>query len=137
MIDIKKMPRVKQTPRKSTGGRRMMRTMKPSATPIIAKKKTRRYRPGTVALKEIRRYQQSTEVLLHRVPFQRLVKEIAQELKADVRFQTSAILAIQEAAEAYLVGLFGDCVLSAEHAGRVTIMPKDMRLARRIRGERA
>jgi len=69
-------------------------------------KKPHRFRPGTVALREIRRYQKSTELLLRRLPFQRLVREIAQEFKADLRFQSSAVQAIQEAAEAYLVGLF-------------------------------
>jgi histone H3 len=71
------------------------------------------------------------------MPFQRLVREIAQNYKADLRFQTVAVAALQEAAEAYLVGLFEDTNLCAIHARRVTIMPKDMSLARRIRGERA
>ena len=100
-------------------------------------KKPHRYRPGTVALREIRRYQKSTELLIRKLPFQRLVREIAQEFKTDLRFQGSAVLALQEAAEAYLVGLFEDTNLCAIHAKRVTIMPKDIQLARRIRGERA
>ena len=95
------------------------------------------YRPGTVALREIRRYQRSTELLIRKVPFQRLVREIAQEFKTDLRFQSSAVVALQEASEAYLVGLFEDTNLCAIHAKRVTIMPKDIQLARRIRGERA
>ncbi|CAE7212974.1 ch3-II [Symbiodinium pilosum] len=77
-------------------------------------KKTTRYRPGVLALREIRKYQKSTELLIRKLPFQRLVKEIAQEVKSDLKFQTQAILALQEAAEAYLVGLFEDtsyCVL--------------------------
>jgi histone H3 len=94
-------------------------------------KKPHRFRPGTVALREIRRYQKSTELLLRRLPFQRLVREIAQEFKADLRFQSSAVQAIQEAAEAYLVGLFEDTNLCAIHAKRVTIMPRDVQLARR------
>jgi len=94
-----------------------------------------KFRPGTVALREIRRYQKSTELLIQRLPFQRLVREIAQELNDHLRFQASSILALQEAAEAYLVGLFEDVNLCALHAKRVTIMPKDMQLARRIRGE--
>ena len=98
---------------------------------------TRRYRPGTVALREIRKYQKSTELLIRKLPFQRLVREIAQDFKTDLRFQSSAVLALQEAAEAYLVGLFEDTNLAAIHAKRVTIMPKDIQLARRIRGERA
>ena len=100
-------------------------------------KKPHRYRPGTVALREIRKYQKSTELLIRKLPFQRLVREIAQDFKTDLRFQSSAVLALQEAAEAYLVGLFEDTNLAAIHAKRVTIMPKDIQLARRIRGERA
>ncbi|KAJ8598744.1 hypothetical protein CTAYLR_010092 [Chrysophaeum taylorii] len=100
-------------------------------------KKPHRYRPGTVALREIRRYQKSTELLIRKLPFQRLVREIAQDFKTDLRFQGSAVLALQEAAEAYLVGLFEDTNLCAIHAKRVTIMPKDIQLARRIRGERS
>ena len=96
-----------------------------------------RYRPGTVALREIRKYQKSTELLIRKLPFQRLGREIAQDFKTDLRFQSSAVLALQEAAEAYLVGLFEDTNLAAIHAKRVTIMPKDIQLARRIRGERA
>ena len=100
-------------------------------------KKPHRFRPGTVALREIRRYQKTTDLLLRRAPFQRLVREVAQDFKTDLRFQTSAVIAIQEACEAYLVGLFEDTNVCAIHAKRVTIMPKDIQLARRIRGERA
>ena len=107
-------------------------------------KKFHRFQPGTVALKEIRRYQKSTELLIQKLPFQRLVREIAGDSKVilsplcgKVRFQSLAIKALQEAAEAYLVGLFEDTNLCAIHAKRVTIMPKDIQLARRIRGERA
>ena len=84
-----------------------------------------------------RKYQKSTELLIRKLPFQRLVREIAQDFKTDLRFQSHAILALQEASEAYLVGLFEDTNLCAIHAKRVTIMPKDIQLARRIRGERA
>jgi histone H3 len=105
-----------------------------SPCPIIP---PNRYRPGTVALREIRRYQKSTELLLRKLPFQRLVREIAQDFKSDLRFQSSAIMALQEASEAYLVGLFEDTNLCAIHAKRVTIFPKDIQLARRIRGERS
>ena len=107
-------------------------------------KKRYRYRPGTVALKQIRQYQKSTELLIRKLPFQRLVREIASDsevikspLCGKVRFQSAAVMALQEAAEAYLVGLFEDTNLCAIHAKRVTIMPKDIQLARRIRGERA
>ncbi|KAK0518252.1 histone H3.1, partial [Tilletia horrida] len=100
-------------------------------------KKPHRYKPGTVALREIRRYQKSTELLIRKLPFQRLVREIAQDYRRDVRFQSSAINALQEATEAYLVSFFEDVNLAAIHAKRVTIMPKDVALARRIRGERS
>jgi histone H3 len=99
-------------------------------------KRPHRYRPGTVALREIRRYQRCTNLLLRRRPFQRLVREIAQAHSADCRFQVLALEALQEAAEAYLVGLFEDTQLCAVHARRVTIQPRDMLLAQRIRGER-
>jgi len=94
-----------------------------------------RHRPGVVALREIRRFQRSTDLLIKMAPFRRLVREIAQERHANLRFESAAIMALQEAAEAYMVGLFEDTNLCAIHAKRVTIMPKDMRLARRIRGE--
>jgi histone H3/H4 len=90
---------------------------------------------GERALKEIRAYQKSTDLLIRRLPFARLVREIQQGLtRQSYRWQGSAILALQEAAEAHLVGLFEDCNLCAIHGKRVTIMPKDMQLARRIRG---
>lgn len=101
------------------------------------KRKPKKYRPGTLALKEIRRYQKSTELLIRRLPFQRLVREIAQRYKVDLRFQAAAIECLQEASEAYLTGLFEDTNLCAIHAKRVTIMPRDIQLARRIRGERS
>jgi histone H3 len=118
------MARTKQTARKSTGGkapRKQLATKaaRKSAPATGGVKKPHRYRPGTVALREIRKYQKSTELLIRKLPFQRLVREIAQDFKA------------------YLVGLFEDTNLAAIHAKRVTIMPKDIQLARRIRGERA
>ena len=204
------MARTKQTARKSTGGkapRKQLATKaaRKSAPATGGVKKPHRYRPGTVALREIRRYQKSTELLIRKLPFQRLVREIAQDFKTDLRFQSAAIGALQvrnenldisfsssqralcptethrlrledyftgagltvvtyssnflillftlellyltqllnilyllqEASEAYLVGLFEDTNLCAIHAKRVTIMPKDIQLARRIRGERA
>lgn len=100
-------------------------------------KKTHRFKPGTVALREIRRYQKSSEMLIRKLPFQRLVREIAIDFKTDLRFQAAAVEALQDAAESYLVGLFEDGNLCAIHAKRVTIMPKDIHLARRIRGEYA
>ena len=94
------------------------------------KRKAQRYRPGTAALREIRRYQKSSELLIRQMPFQRLVREIAQVHNPYLRFQSGMILALQESAEAYLVGLLEDSNLCAIHAKRVTIMPKDMQLAR-------
>ena len=137
-----KMARTKQTARKSTGGKapRKQLATKAARKSVPANggmKKPHRYRPGTVALREIRKYQKSTELLIRKLPFQRLVREIAQDFKTDLRFQSSAVMALQEACEAYLVGLFEDTNLCAIHAKRVTIMPKDIQLARRIRGERA
>merc|ERR1711971_681229 len=136
------MARTKQTAGKSTGGkapRKQLATKaaRKSAPSTGGVKKPHRYRPGTVALREIRRYQKSTELLIRKLPFQRLVREIAQDFKTDLRFQSAAIGALQEASEACLVGLFEDTNLCAIHAKRVTIMPKDIQLARRIRGERA
>ena len=89
-----------------------------------------RYRAGTAALRDIRHFQKSTALLIRKLPFQRLVREIAKDFKTDLRFQSAAILCLQEAAEAYLVGLFEDTNLCAIHARRVTIMPRDIQLAR-------
>ena len=101
-----------------------------------ANKTTRRYRPGRLALQEIQHYQRHTNLLMQKLPFQRLIREIAKRFKVDVRFRSSTLMALQEATEAYLVRLFEDTNLCAIHAKRVTIMPKDIQLARRIRGER-
>jgi histone H3 len=139
------MARTKQTARKSTGGKAPAkllatkaaqhgRAVKKAAPGTGGVRKPHRYRPGTVALREIRKYQKTTELLFRKLPFQRLVREIAQDFKSDLRFQSTAILALQEAAESYLVGLFEDTNLCAIHARRITIMPKDIQLARRIRG---
>ncbi|EPE34077.1 Histone-fold containing protein [Glarea lozoyensis ATCC 20868] len=100
-------------------------------------RKKRRYRPGTLALKEIRRYQNSTDLLMRKLPFSRLVREIANTLTPSgetMRWQSQAVMALQEASEAFLVHLFEDGNLCAIHAKRVTIMQKDIQLARRIRG---
>ncbi|ODM88486.1 histone H3.3, partial [Orchesella cincta] len=92
------------------------------------------YRPGTVALRQIRRNQKSTEMLIPKLSFQRLVREVVVRLAHNFRFQVLALEALQEASEAYITGLFEDTNLCAIHARRVTIMPKDIQLARRIRG---
>ena len=136
------MARTKQTARKSTGGkapRKQLATKaaRKSAPAAGGVKKPHRYRPGTVALREIRRYQKSTDLLICRRPFQRLIRELAMDFKGDARFQAPSVLALQEAAEAYHVGLFEDTNLCAIHAKRVTIMPKDIQLSRRIRGEKS
>jgi histone H3 len=134
------MARTKQTARKTSfsGFRAKALKTKVVRTDTSGVKKPHRYRPGTVALREIRKYQKSTDQLIRRMPFQRLVREIVQDqIKPDLCLQSAALMALQDAAEAYLVGLFEDTNLCAIHAGRVTIMPKDMQLARRIRGERA
>lgn len=137
------MARTKQTARKSVAGSKAPRKSTVASKSRLATdgaaategRKKRRFHPGTVALREIRRYQKDTSMLLRKLPFQRLVREIAQNHKSDLRFQSSALAALQEAAEAYLVGLFEDTNLCAIHAKRVTIMNKDMILARRIRGD--
>ena len=134
--------RTKQVARKAGGGkapRKQLATQaaRKSAPAPAGVPKPHRYRPGTVALREIRRYQKQTELLIRKLPFQRLVREVAQDFKLDLRFQPSATVALQEATEAYLVGLFEDANLCAIHTKRVTIMPKDIQLARRVRGERA
>ena len=139
----KEMARTKQTARKqtNTAGKAPRKSIasktaaRKSAPIEMGIKKPHRYRPGTVALREIRKFQKSTDLLIRKLPFQKVVREIAGEFKSDLRFQSQAVLALQEASEAYLVGLFEDTNLCAIHAKRVTIMPKDMQLSRRIRGE--
>ena len=136
------MAKQKTTPRKSDVGGKQPRQEIPTrparkTNPVSGGvEKPHRYRPGTIALREIRQYQKSTDLLIRKAPFQCLVREIAQDFKTDLRFQNAAIMALQEAAEAYLVGLFEDTNLCAVHAKRVTIMLKDIQLARRIRGEK-
>ena len=95
------------------------------------------YRPGTLTLHEIRKYQRSTELLIRKLPFMRLVQEVGQQFLQGVQFQGTAIMALQEAAKAYLISLFEDSNLCAIHAKCCTIMPKDIHLARRIRGEKS
>jgi histone H3 len=151
------MARTKTTARKSTGGgvkkprkqiplpsKSKLQTKSAKKTvPVTAHltsggiKKPHRYRPGTVALREIRRYQKTTELLLRKKPFQLIVRHITMQLaKTDFRYRASALEALQHSAEAYLVGVFEDSQLCAIHAKRVTIMVRDMQLARRIKGER-
>ena len=102
------------------------------------KPKPRRYRPGTVVLREIRRYQRMTELLIRREPFDQLVREIVQDLgRPTLRVSPAAVTVLHEAAEAHLVLLFEDTNLCTIHARWVTIMPKDIQLARQIHGERS
>ena len=134
------MAHTKQTARKCTGGKAPQKQLATKAARKCAPatgdiKKPHRYRPGTVALREIRRYQKCTDLLIRKLPFQRLVRELIQDVRGDLRFQSTALLAAQEASEAYLVGLFEDTNLCAIHAKRVTIMPKDIQLSRQIRKE--
>ena len=135
------MGRTKQTAWKSSGGkapRKSLRTKysKFGNAPWMSGglKKSMRFRPGTVALRQIRKYQKSTELLIRKIPFQRLLREISQKFKPDLRFQSTAILALQEAAEDYLVKMFEQVNICAIHAGRTTIQVKDIDLWRRIKG---
>ena len=128
------MARVKQTTTKKRISSQQSSSTRASARATGTKRRRYRYRPGTKALKEIRKYQKDTNFLLKKMAFQRLVREITEKNgRKDLRFQSTALLALQEAAEAYLVGLFADTNACAIHAKRVTIMPKDMQLALRIR----
>ena len=128
------MARMKQTARKTVGGKAPRKQLATKAArksaPTTGGKKKKK--TGTEALKEIRKFQKSTELLIRKLPFQRLVRAIAQEKKSDVRFQRDAILALQEASEAYLVNLFDNTQKCALHGRRQTIMPKDMKLAQII-----
>ncbi|CAD7926193.1 unnamed protein product [Amoebophrya sp. A120] len=105
--------------------------------PNIVVKHKKRAKPGEKALKEIRALQKSTDLLIRRAPFQRMVREIVHALdeKKQIRFQSQALVALQEASEAYMIGLLEDTNLCALHAKRVTIMPKDLHLAQRLRGD--
>ena len=99
-------------------------------------KKSFRWRPGTVALRQVKKLQKSTELLIAKAPFSRLVREIAEGHKAGLRFASSALAAIQEATEAFVISLLSDANLTALHANRVTALPRDLQLVRRLRGER-
>jgi len=130
----------KSSPRKALGSKKAKSAKKAKkaagGSGSSGVKKAHRFRPGTVALREIRRYQKGTELLLRKAPFQRLVRELTAAHKDGLRFQSAAVLAIQEASEAYVVSLLADTNLCAIHTRRVTIMPRDIHLARRLRGER-
>ena len=100
------------------------------------KKRKNYFRPGYLALNEIRHYQKKVHLLIRKLPFQHLVREITQRFSPDLRFRSATITALQEASEAYLICLFEDTNLCAIHTKRMMIMPKDIQLARHIRGER-
>lgn len=100
-----------------------------------ADKKTIRYKPGTVALRDIKAYQKKSDCLLQKAPFQRIVREIVGDIDTSLRMAPQSLIALQEAAEAYLVGIYEDANMCAIHANRVTLLRKDMELARRIRGD--
>ena len=117
----KRAPRIKERKRKQ------LKT--------ISDEKQRKTQKGMQALKEIQKYQTGTDLLIRRVPFQRLVKEIIQRQQGNLKLQSTAVLALQEAGEAFLVGLMEQANLCAIHAKRVTIMPWDIQLARRIQGD--
>ena len=137
------MPKTK-TAAKAKGSKKMpakgkgSKAIKKSAPAAggVKERKARRNKPGTVTLREVKKYQKSVENLIPRAPFQRLVRSICSDLDAELRFQSQALVALQEASEAYIVGVFEDTNLCAIHAKRMTVMKKDMDLARRIRGDR-
>merc|ERR1712065_72153 len=113
-------------------GAKVAKKQQPGAT-----KRAFRYRPGTVALREVKKLQKSTDLLVARAPFARLIREVASGFNNQkLNFQASAVSAIQEAAESYIISVLSDANLCALHANRVTAMPKDLALARRLRGER-
>lgn len=112
------------------------RPRRPGQTHGSPAQRKRRFRPGTRALQEIRKYQATTNLLIRKLPFSRLVREIAISLfpRGNLKWQAQGIMALQEAAEAFLIRMFEDAYLCAIHCKRVTLMPKDLWLARRIGG---
>ena len=134
------MARTKHTGRKDEVGRKRSTFAKKQPRSQtgqdMMQQQPHRYRPGTVALREIRRYQKSTELLIRKLLFQRLVHEILQGYGVGYGVTPAMMMALQEAAEAYLVQLLEDSNLCAIHVKRITIQPKDIQLARQIRRER-
>ena len=135
-----------QGSKKMLSSQKVKKSSKPIAKKVVADAKSneakamkeakRRFKPGTVALREIKKYQRDVSNLIPRAPFQKLVRSICSGVDNELRFQSQALVALQEAAEAYVVGLFEDTNLCCLHANRQTVMKKDMELARRIRGDR-
>ena len=110
---------------------------RPRCPPKGKVRKKRRFRPGTVALKQIKRYQKSTELLIRKLPFQRLVREVSHQVSRDkgvdpFRYQSTAILALQEASEDFLVRMFSQCNDICIHGKRVTVQQKDIQLWKRL-----
>lgn len=129
------MTRSKSQPQKHAGIIRTTKTSVDGSTTTTTTKSTKhKFHPGTVALREIRKYQKSTETLIPKRTFQRLAREISENIKPDLRFKSTALLALQQAAEAFLVEVFEDTNLCAIHAQRVSVNPEDMKLAMHIRG---
>jgi histone H3 len=131
------MARTKQTARKSTGGKAprkqlATRAARKFATPTGCTKKPFRYRPGTQALREIRRYQKTGDLLLKKTPFGRLCREIGQRKYSDLRFTSDAKITCQQCTEPYMTTLFDHGNLLAIHANRKKVIPKDIQLAQRI-----
>ena len=109
----------------------------PRHPPSGRPRKSRHFRPGTQALRQIRKYQRSTELLIRKLPFQRLVREVSQEVSKDLgvdpfRYQSTAILALQEASEDFLVRMFSQCNDICIHGKRVTVQQKDIQLWKRL-----
>jgi histone H3 len=130
----------KQTACKSTGQKAPQKQLATKAAHKYAPatggvKKLCCYHPDTVALQEIRRYQKCTELLIHKTPFQCLVRELTQALRGDLRFRPTLLAAAHKDSKAFLVGLFEDENLCAIHAKRVTFMPKDIKLSQHIQME--
>jgi histone H3 len=128
------MARTKQTVSKSS--KSIAKKAKKATTGAAGVKRVHRFRPGTVALRQIKKLQKSTDLLMRKAPFQRLVRQLAAAHKDGLRFAASALAALQESTESYVISLLADANLCSLHAKRVTAMPSDLHLARRLRGER-
>ena len=135
------MAHTKQKTRKSTGGatprfHSATKAARAAAQKVIAVRKPRRWRPGMVALREILKFQKTTDLLIRKAPFQHLVQEIVHNMsrKSDLQMQSTALVALQEAAEYFMVAVFSKTNLCTQHGKRVTILLKDLVLACCIRG---
>ena len=139
---VENAPRSVPKARKNGGSRKVIQNAPAQAglgTKQVAasgSSKTHRRRPGTVALREVRKYQKTTEHLIRKAPFVRLIRECLFKTKESIRLSANACEAIQDATESYMTGLLSDANLCTLHAKRVTLMPRDLKLARRLRGER-